>query len=274
VAKLRTLRQKAKSWKKNLKPDRANLDNAKKALDLMDRIEERRRLTSLELAFKGILKRKIAYLVHVTEIAARQIGKVTLCVLGDEDSKFYHARASARLRANSIKLVETDGTRFFTHKEKERVFTNYYRIILGNTAPSQPLIEIGELYPSHMNLAPLSNPTEQEIFKALKEMPRDKSPGPDGFGSGFYQDFWSVVKPDILRLFSQFFYGQAQLDRNNRSYIILLKKKEDACTPDAFRPISMLNCPIKLITKVLAIRIQDVLHRLIDDDQTGFVRSR
>jgi hypothetical protein len=31
---------------------------------------------------------------------------------------------------------------------------------------------------------------------------------------------------------------------------------------------------VKLITKVLAIRLQNHLPSLIDDDQTGFVRSR
>jgi hypothetical protein len=28
---------------------------------------------------------------------------------------------------------------------------------------------------------------------------------------------------------------------NNRSYIVLLKKKEDACTPDAYRPYQIGN---------------------------------
>jgi hypothetical protein len=37
----------------------------------MDWIEERRRLTALELTFTSILKRKIAHLIHVTAIAAR-----------------------------------------------------------------------------------------------------------------------------------------------------------------------------------------------------------
>jgi hypothetical protein len=38
-------------------------------------------------------------------IAARQIGKVTWCVLGDEDSRFYHARASTRLFLDNEKKV-------------------------------------------------------------------------------------------------------------------------------------------------------------------------
>jgi hypothetical protein len=42
VARLKTLRQKASVWKKSLLPDRSHLNNAKKAIDLMDWIEEQR----------------------------------------------------------------------------------------------------------------------------------------------------------------------------------------------------------------------------------------
>jgi hypothetical protein len=45
-------------------------------LDLLDWIEERRSLNALEVVFKNILMKKIS-LIHITAVAARQIGKVT-----------------------------------------------------------------------------------------------------------------------------------------------------------------------------------------------------
>jgi hypothetical protein len=92
VAKLNLLRQNAKNWKKTLKPDRAHLDIAKKTLELMDWIEEERPLTHLETIFRNIVKKRIVLLIHMIAISARQIGKVTWCTLGDEDTRFYHAR--------------------------------------------------------------------------------------------------------------------------------------------------------------------------------------
>jgi hypothetical protein len=182
---------------------------------------------------------------------------VTWCVLGDEDSKFYHTRASARLRTNRIKIVEEEGIRYFTHKEKEKKFTKFYRELMGQEPASQPLIDLDEVYPVPLNLSSFSRPFMEEVYKALKLIPRDKSPGPDGFGSAFYQDFWNIVKVDIMNLFHQFYNEEVQLDRNNRSYMVLIKKRDNACTPDAYRPISLLNCPVKLVTKVLALRLQD-----------------
>jgi hypothetical protein len=199
VAKLKSLTQKANIWKKTLQPDRAHLDNAKRTLELIDWIEEKRILTSLETLFRNILKRKISSPIHMTAISARQIGKVTWCILGDDDSSFYHARASARLRTNKIKIIEQEGMCFFTHKEKERIFTDYYRDILEKSAQIQSLIGLDEVYPNQEDLSSLSQPfTEQEVLKALKQIRRDKSPGQDGFGSAFYYDFWTTVKIDIM----------------------------------------------------------------------------
>jgi hypothetical protein len=146
--------------------------------------------------------------------------------------------------------------------------------LLKKTSPPPPpqyLIDLNAVYPNSSLSVPFS---EIEIHKTLKSIPRYKSPGPDGFGSAFYQDFWSIIKSDILNTFSQFYNNQAQLDGNNWSYIVLIKKKDNRCSPEAYRPISLLNCLVKLVTKVLALRLQGLLPKLIDEDQTGFVHSR
>jgi hypothetical protein len=189
VVKIKILCQKAKVWKKSLLPDRSHLNNAKRALNLMDWIEDQRALSHIETVFRNLLKRKIADLIHLVAIPARQIGKVAWCVLGDEDSRFFfHSRASSRLRSNLIKTLESGGTRFFIHKEKERVLTNYYRDILGKSFPPQDLLDLEGIYPNFLNLASLTSPfSEAEIHNALKQIPRDKSPGPNGFGSTFFR---------------------------------------------------------------------------------------
>lgn len=55
---------------------------------------------------------------------------------------------------------------------------------------------------------------------------------------------------------------------------MLLPKKEGANTADAFQPISLQNCPMKLITKILANWLRPFIPALIDPDQTGFVHGR
>jgi hypothetical protein len=43
---------------------------------------------------------------------------------------------------------------------------------------------------------------------------------------------------------------------------------------DAFRPICLQNCALKIITKTLTTRLQKEIPRLIDIHQTGFVKGR
>jgi hypothetical protein len=64
VVKIKILRQKVKIWKKSLLPDRSHRNNAKRALDLMDWIEDQRALSHIETIFRNLLKRKIADLIH------------------------------------------------------------------------------------------------------------------------------------------------------------------------------------------------------------------
>jgi mannosylglycoprotein endo-beta-mannosidase len=146
---------------------------------------------------------------------------------------------------------------------------------MGATALSSTCIDIQQLYPNMLNLSCLSEPFgEQEIWKAIKDIPRDKSPGPDGFGSGFYQDFWYLIKTDIIKFFSQFFQGDMDMEGINRSYMILLRKKENNNEPSNYRPISVQNCTVKWITKILAARLHAVIQLLVDADQPGFVKTR
>ena len=54
----------------------------------------------------------------------------------------------------------------------------------------------------------------------------------------------------MLHLFEQFYDGSLDLDCLNRAHLVLIPKKENSRTADAFRPISLQNCPMKLFTKV------------------------
>lgn len=44
-------------------------------------------------------------------------------------------------------------------------------------------------------------------------------------------------------------------------------------TPGAFRPISLQNCAVKILTKLLTTRLQQQINRLIHVDQTSFIKG-
>jgi len=54
----------------------------------------------------------------------------------------------------------------------------------------------------------------------------------------------------------------------------MLPKIKDASKIQQFRPICLLNCLYKLITKTLTIRLETVADKLIDSTQTAFMKNR
>lgn len=55
---------------------------------------------------------------------------------------------------------------------------------------------------------------------------------------------------------------------------VLLKKNKDPLKCELYRPVSLLGCDYKILTKVLAARTEPVISKIIHPDQTGFVAGR
>ena len=99
----------------------------------------------------------------------------------------------------------------------------------------------------------------------------EKSSGPDGLNSGFYQRFWPLIGDQIFSATSQWLsIGAFPLGLNN-TMIVLIPKCMNPSSMKELRPISLCNVLYKLVAKVLANRMKDVLCRLISLSQAAFV---
>lgn len=116
--------------------------------------------------------------------------------------------------------------------------------------------------------------SEKETKLALFAMNRNSALGPDGFGPAFFSAAWPTVRGQIMAFLEAFHRGDADLERINRSRMVLLPKKLGAVDVDAFRPICLQNCTMKILTKLLTRRLQDEIPRLIDINLTGFIKGR
>lgn len=61
---------------------------------------------------------------------------------------------------------------------------------------------------------------------------------------------------------------------NTAVMTLLLKPNEDQTHPSSYRPLSLINTDLKIITKALATRSETVTPILIHPDQTGFIKNR
>ena len=53
-----------------------------------------------------------------------------------------------------------------------------------------------------------------------------------------------------------------------------MKKGKDPVECTSYRPISLMNSDVKLFAKVLALRMEPFMNKLVHPDQTGSIKSR
>ena len=176
---------------------------------------------------------------------------------GDENTKNFHSIATDRYRRNSIaQLSLPDGTQVSSHSDKEKVIYEAFKERLGTCHNPIMGFDLATLIHPVEGLDCLSAPfTKAEIDVVVKEMLADKAPGPDGFNGHFLKTCWHIVKKDIYQLCQDFFDGKLNLESVNTGYITLIPKKGSPETINDYRTITLLNCCLKLITKVLANRL-------------------
>ena len=117
--------------------------------------------------------------------------------------------------------------------------------------------------------------TDKECLDSIKSMSNGKSPGLDGFPVEFYKFFWQDLKRvlvDSLNL--SLVKGEMSTSQKRGVLILLPKKEQDPLLISNKRPITLLNVDYKIVSKTIASRIRKVLPFLINEDQTGYVKSR
>ena len=117
--------------------------------------------------------------------------------------------------------------------------------------------------------------TKEECYKVLKEMKCNKSPGNDGFTVEFYCTFWPLLGEVLVESLNES-YKKRELSISQKQGVITLIEKvgENPLYIQNYRPTTLLNVDYKILSKVLANRIKDVLGEIVHSDQVGYIKDR
>ncbi|KAL9661113.1 hypothetical protein QQ045_025933 [Rhodiola kirilowii] len=113
--------------------------------------------------------------------------------------------------------------------------------------------------------------SETDVREAVFQMCPTKAPVIDGFSALFYQKHWSLVKGKVATQVLRMMNSMMLEDGINKTLITLIPKVKDPESVGEFRPISLCNVVIKIVTKMLANRLKPVIPAIISENQGAFV---
>ena len=82
------------------------------------------------------------------------------------------------------------------------------------------------------------------------------------------------MERDVLAVFEEFYLHSKFEKSLNATFLALVPKKNGASNIQDFRPISLAGSVYKILAKVLANRLKEVLDQLISESQNSFVGER
>lgn len=241
---------------------------------MLSEVEERRSLSALEFSLRKHATCKAQQIILWQTSAWRRRAKIRNCVLGDENTSFFHAAANCHHRKNQIKMLLKDGVEFFADQDKLSIATEFFTNIFGTTSGSLPTVDVTQLY-DQVDLGNLEEPFSWgEIVSVIDKLPNNRSPGPDGFTKEFFKAFKHTMKDDLLHFLHDFYDHKIDLQGINTAILVLLPKKESPTNIKDFRPISLVHSVPKLTTKALAVRLQKIIPTLVHPLQSSFLPGR
>ena len=195
---------------------------------------------------------------------------------GDVNSKYFHSVLSSRYRRNAIvSLMVNDSLVEGVQPIRQAVFSHFRDHLAASDMYRSGVDNLIFKNLSYAEGNGLIKPfSVDEVKTTIWDCDSYKSPGPDNVHFGFIKEFWEVVKGDIMRFIQDFHRNDKLTKGINTTFITLIPKVDSLHRLNDFRPISLVDCLYKILSKVLANRLKMVMGSLIVETQTAFVKDR
>ena len=271
VSKFRAIRGAARSWAAS---HFGNLD---------DRLQQLAKQQSELDEGNGVglnrigIKEEMDKLLHIKVSILCQKSRQNWELNAERNTRFFNRALIRRQHSNKISSIVLNGTALFTPSEIKKVFHSYFEHILQEPS-SLKVFHLSADLLLHLTKTQQQDLVKEfsmeEIFEALQATDGSKAPGPDGINAGVLRSLWPAIKEDVLQFFSDFHSTSFVPKGYNASFIALVPKIDNPTLPSHFRPISLMNSVMKLLSKVLARRLKYVMHFLVSPVQSAFIQGR
>ncbi|KAI0519364.1 hypothetical protein KFK09_006808 [Dendrobium nobile] len=195
---------------------------------------------------------------------------------GEDDLKFLYARIRKRRNLSSSTLVASEDPTI--RQDLINSITQHFENLFNATRPANSsdslLIPKVNAIPSHLSDLLTVNVFDDEIKEAIFHGSSNSSPSSDGFNFEFYKSTWLITGPLVCKAVKSFFTKGYLPNRVKANAIALIPKSTHASNILDFRPIALCNVFYKIISKILASRMKDIMPHIIEVNQAGFIKNR
>eukprot|EP00924_Labyrinthula_sp_SR-Ha-C_P012868 snap_masked-scaffold_12-processed-gene-1.20-mRNA-1 protein AED:1.00 eAED:1.00 QI:0/0/0/0/1/1/2/0/649 len=197
----------------------------------------------------------------------------TAMAKNDIHEAFKQAERIVGKKRKPQRTITMEDGKHLNDKKRVKVFQEYLELTQrnreGNIMDNE--LDILEAKAEDTNISP---PTLEELEETAKTLKNYKVPGPDGIKNEVLKNNKIVLKY-LQQLAEELFLDPSGLNKDeiiplSTENIIFLYKKGNHQLPSNHRPISLLNTPYKLITKIINNRLKNTVERTVGNYRSGF----
>nr|XP_033517244.1 uncharacterized protein LOC104116348 [Nicotiana tomentosiformis] len=189
----------------------------------------------------------------VEEGILEQKARETWIKLGDSNNKFFSTVIKERQQKKHI--TEIQALSGFTITEPTTIreeIVQFYKSLMGSRANKLHAVNMmvmknGPTLTQQQQIRLNAEVTDEEIYEGLKDIGSNKAPGIDDYNTEFFKKAWPVIKEEV---------------------------SPNPVTIKDFRPIACCTVLYKLISKVIAGRLQKIMSHIISEAQARFIPGR
>ncbi|KAJ9544963.1 hypothetical protein OSB04_024670 [Centaurea solstitialis] len=275
--KLRYLKTHIKEWNaKTRRMAEDEISSLKHKINAIDLLAE------LNTVDDNVVKEREDYKARLNDLLAdklkdiKQKAKVRWLAEGDDNTRFFHGMVNKKLKSSRIHGLNFNGNWESDPDRLKAAAWEFFVKKFQDDHPVRPTIN-SPLFKKNSDSQSLwlEMPfSEQEVKSAVWKCGFNKAPGPDGYTLEFVRKFWDVVGKDFYEAMKCFETNRLIIPGSNSSFISLIPKVSDPLTLDDYRPINLIGCVNKIISKVLAERLKGVLSTVVSNTQSAFIKGR
>ena len=210
--------------------------------------------------------------------------KATWYEKGEKSNKYFLNLETHKKAKSSVRKVFNDEGMLITDPKKIlQEIQNFY----SNLCKCEPLRPSEEMLNSFLNNSGIpkltfnealicdGKLTVDECYKSLQLFESNKSPGNDGLTVEFYKAFWHILGNLMVdSLNCSYDFGELSNSQKQAIITLIEKRDKDKRYLSNWRPISLINVDVKIGSKAIAKRLENVLPSIIHYNQCAYVKGR